>query len=127
MTKDELIDRVYDSITDRSFSGYVYATYGGKCGSNWDCEAELELTRDEIIDLIGNCDPCSEYEDTILEMAFDMAWPDGPTEEADDFSYGGNFESLEDYISNLNDLIDDIEEGNVTEDDIDERIDNLDI
>ena len=125
MTTEELIQKVYDSITDRSFSGWVYATTGGRCADGWDCEADLELTAQEITDVIGSDDATEVYREKIYDLAREMAWPDGETEEAEDYSYGGHFDSLDDYISNINELISDIEDGDVTEENIDERLSEL--
>lgn len=127
MTKEELIQKVYDSITDKSFSGTAFATQHCACPDGWECDAELDLTKEEIIDLIGDDDPCSTLEDRLQEVAKEYAYPDDPEENGDDYHYWAAFGSLEDYMSELNSLIEDIENGEVTEEDIDERINDLDV
>ncbi len=89
MNTVDLIKKALKTVDDNTFDCYVYASEGGRCGSAWDDNSELELSANELLYLISQrLDVNPEVFDglnltevdvqaKIIELAYEGAFPEG--------------------------------------------------
>lgn len=88
MTQIELAKETLKRIDSRTFTCYLYATTCGPCADGYDSDAEIELSKEEILyllrDRMANRTLFRDIktvkvnlEKIYAEMAIEAAWPDG--------------------------------------------------
>lgn len=136
--REKIAKSAISNVSDFSFSCRVYAGEGGTCGDSWGDCVDLELERPELLYLINEStdikDLLQEDEEMkkidvdsiISDMASDAAFPDGVDDEFENWSCGGECESLEGYIQAWSDLLSLIYEGEIAEDELEEWLEYFD-